>query len=72
MKILWKKAWLKATTWLVAEILLSLIGLDNLADYSEYLFERTMKLDDAHPKMTAIAPVGYPDAIVPRDLELSI
>ena len=71
MKILWKKTWLKATTWLVAEILLSLIGLDNLADYSEYLFEKTMKLDNGHPKMTAIAPAGYPDAVVPLNFEVS-
>ena len=26
--------------WLVAEVLLNIYGLDNLADYSEYLFER--------------------------------
>ena len=26
--------------WLVAEVLLNAYGLDNLADYSEYLFER--------------------------------
>lgn len=35
-----KKLWLKGTVWLVAEILLSLIGLDHLADYSEFLFDR--------------------------------
>ncbi|MGK7913623.1 MAG: hypothetical protein AB4050_19385 [Synechococcus sp.] len=26
--------------WLVAEVLLNFYGLDNLADYSEYVFER--------------------------------
>lgn len=29
----------KVTLWLAAEVLLTLIGLDNLADYSEFLFD---------------------------------
>ena len=62
MKILWKKAWLKATTWLLAEILLSLMGLDHLADYSEYLFEKTVIADSLASKMTAIASSDYPHA----------
>ncbi len=60
MKILWKKAWLKATTWLVAEILLSLLGMDHLADYSEYLFEKMVTANNLTPKIAAIAPAGYP------------
>ena len=62
MKILWKKAWLKATTWLLAEVLLSLLGLDHLADYSEYLFERTVAADNLTPKIVAIASSDYPHA----------
>jgi hypothetical protein len=29
----------KVITWLVAEIILNAVGLDNLADYSEFVFE---------------------------------
>ncbi|WP_421658951.1 hypothetical protein [Leptothermofonsia sp. ETS-13] len=32
----------KATIWLAAEILLTVVGLDNLADYSEFIFEREL------------------------------
>ena len=40
MKIPWQKLFIKTTVWLAAEILLNLIGLDNLADYSEFIFEQ--------------------------------
>lgn len=36
-----KNTLLKVIAWVVAEILLNLIGLDDLADYSEFIFERT-------------------------------
>ncbi len=38
MEIYWRKLLSRIGIWLAAEILLSLIGLDNLADYSEYVF----------------------------------
>ncbi|WP_339366830.1 hypothetical protein [Gloeocapsa sp. PCC 7428] len=37
MAINWKKILLKTTLWLGTEILLNLVGLDNLADYSEFI-----------------------------------
>ncbi|WP_339375399.1 hypothetical protein [Chroogloeocystis siderophila] len=37
MAINWKKMLLKTTFWLGTEILLNLVGLDNLADYSEFI-----------------------------------
>jgi hypothetical protein len=40
MKMQWQKVLVKTTIWLAAEILLSLLGLDDLADYSEFIFER--------------------------------
>ena len=40
MKIRWKTLLIKTLIWLVAEILLSFIGMDNLADYSEFVFDR--------------------------------
>ncbi|HEY9727646.1 MAG TPA: hypothetical protein V6D50_14440 [Chroococcales cyanobacterium] len=39
MKVQWKKVFVKTTIWLVTEIVLNLVGLDNLADYSEFIFE---------------------------------
>lgn len=35
----WKKSVLKVTVWIAAEIVLNLIGIDDLADYSEFIFE---------------------------------
>ncbi len=39
MKLEWKKLFVKTTIWLAAEIILNLLGLDTLADYSEFLYE---------------------------------
>ncbi len=38
--VYWQKLLALAIVWLATEILLTLIGLDNLADYSEFVFER--------------------------------
>jgi hypothetical protein len=35
-----QQVFVKTIFWLTAEIFLNLVGLDDLADYSEYLFER--------------------------------
>lgn len=35
-----KKMLARIIIWIVAEILLNLLGLDNIADYSEFVFER--------------------------------
>ncbi|UBF27897.1 hypothetical protein K9N68_08370 [Kovacikia minuta CCNUW1] len=40
MKGYWKSAFVKTTIWLAAEVLLTVVGLDNLADYSEFVFAR--------------------------------
>ncbi|PSB14957.1 hypothetical protein C7B76_14855 [filamentous cyanobacterium CCP2] len=34
-----KGVWVKVITWIFAEVILNLVGLDNLADYSEYIFD---------------------------------
>lgn len=47
MKVPEKKLLFKITVWLVAEILLNASGLDNLADYSEFIFERRMGRRDS-------------------------
>ncbi|MEW6497162.1 MAG: hypothetical protein AB1589_32365 [Cyanobacteriota bacterium] len=39
MQTQWQKIFVKITFWLIVEIVLNLLGLDNLADYSEFVFE---------------------------------
>ncbi|HEY9726607.1 MAG TPA: hypothetical protein V6D50_09185 [Chroococcales cyanobacterium] len=39
MNTQWQKILVKITFWLILEILLNLLGLDSLADYSEFVFE---------------------------------
>jgi hypothetical protein len=36
MQVKWGKMAAKVTIWLAAEVLLGLVGLDNLADYGEF------------------------------------
>ncbi len=40
MRVRWRKLITQILIWLLAELLLNFIGLDDLADYSEFLFER--------------------------------
>ncbi|HEY9673649.1 MAG TPA: hypothetical protein V6D11_19570 [Waterburya sp.] len=40
MKLQWRKLLVKTTVWIAAEIILNLLGLDNLADYSEFIYEQ--------------------------------
>jgi putative membrane protein len=42
MRVKWRKLIVKTAIWLVAEILLNLLGMDNLADYSEFVFEKDL------------------------------
>jgi hypothetical protein len=35
-----QKIWTRILMWLMAEILLNWVGFDNLADYSEFIFEK--------------------------------
>lgn len=35
-----KQVLIKTVAWFVAEVVLNLAGLDNLADYSEFVFEQ--------------------------------
>ncbi len=44
MKLKWKKLLTRMTLWLLVEVSLNLLGLDDLADYSEFIFERNLAL----------------------------
>ncbi len=60
MQLKWKTFVFKTMFWMMGEILLNLLGLDNVADYSEFLFgqelellkknNRTVKLSSLKPK----------------------
>ncbi|MGB5637070.1 MAG: hypothetical protein WBM86_30400 [Waterburya sp.] len=39
MKVKWSQLLIKTIFWLSAEIYLTVIGLDNLADYGEFVFQ---------------------------------
>ncbi len=39
MNVLWKQLLVKSVVWLFAEALLNFLGLDSIADYSEFIFE---------------------------------
>ncbi len=40
MKVRWNLLILRLGTWLILEIALNFVGLDDFADYSEFIFER--------------------------------
>ena len=40
MDIRWKLGVCRFFVWLAAEIVLSMLGIDDLADYSEFVFEK--------------------------------
>lgn len=39
MNIRWQKLLVKISFWLATEIILNLVGIDDLADYSEFVYE---------------------------------
>jgi hypothetical protein len=39
-QIHWKTLSIGTIFWLITEVVLNTVGLDNLADYSEFVFER--------------------------------
>jgi hypothetical protein len=60
MKMPWKKVWVKAAIWLVTEIILNLLGLDNLADYSEFIFDQEVTIATSQPRITGRSSVSPP------------
>lgn len=52
MKTQRKAIVVKVMTWLFAEVILNLVGLDNLADYSEFLFEHELGITASQPAIT--------------------
>lgn len=64
MNINCQKLFNKTVFWLIAEIWLNLIGIDDLADYSEFVFQqeldqekknhRTVRISEIHPNFCDI------------------
>jgi hypothetical protein len=48
-----KQLLIKTAVWFVAEVVLNLAGLDNLADYSEFVFEPHADPTIGHPTIIA-------------------
>jgi hypothetical protein len=46
MQATWKNLVIKLTIWLMTEIFLTFLGLDNLADYSEFMFTKEVAFDN--------------------------
>lgn len=42
MQVRWKKLLLQTLIWVATEALLTVAGLDDLADYSEFLFDKNI------------------------------
>lgn len=63
MKIHWKTALLKLIVWIAAEVVLNLLGLDSLADYSEFLHDQ---------EAIGLSQLHQPAIVMPTTTSLSL
>ncbi len=54
MKISWKILFTKTLFWLTTEISLTLMGIDDLADYGEFIFEKPWYFNATLPMSSLI------------------
>jgi hypothetical protein len=59
MNIQWKKLLIRATVWSVAELFLAFMGLDDLADYNEYVFQSHASIQQSTMELTQ----SFPDLV---------
>jgi hypothetical protein len=52
----WQKACFKVTTWILSEIVLNMLGLDDLADYSEFIFDPEVIISQYHSVILVAPP----------------
>lgn len=52
MQVQWDKLIVKLAVWLAMEVILSVIGLDDLADYGEYIFRRSDVMLDGYNRVS--------------------
>ncbi len=63
-KTIWRKVVYKTGVWLAAEIWLNLIGLDNIADYSEFIFAQDSELNKKNRRTVKV--IEYPPQFCPQ------
>ena len=61
---IWKQVVYKTGIWLAAEIWLNLIGLDNIADYSEFIFAQDVTLNKKNRRTVKV--IEYPPQFCPQ------
>lgn len=55
MRVYWKRFFGKTGLWLATEVWLNLLGLDNLADYGEFVFARELELYKKNHRTVKVA-----------------
>jgi hypothetical protein len=50
-----KRLLAKAALWVATEVLLNCTGLDNMADYSEFIFDGGLHVQRANPSIVLVA-----------------
>ena len=60
MELKWKILFKKTLVWIVAEIILNCLGVDTLADYSEFVFDTNtlVHLNHYGRKQTSLIALG--------------
>ncbi|KKD39802.1 MAG: hypothetical protein WAN66_07280 [Limnoraphis robusta] len=60
MEIRWKKFFIKTGIWVATEVWLNVLGLDNLADYSEFLVDQELEKELALKNHRTIKISNFP------------
>lgn len=55
MKIRWIKFYTTVGFWLFCELWLNFVGIDDLADYSEFLFDHDFELNQKNSQLTNVS-----------------
>jgi hypothetical protein len=59
MKLRWKTLFVQVAIWAVSEVALTCVGVDDLADYSEFILDRKQALIEAISKSTPSATAPF-------------
>ncbi|MEO0456567.1 MAG: hypothetical protein AAF152_08290 [Cyanobacteria bacterium P01_A01_bin.114] len=57
MQVQWSKLFLRTGVWLCAEIALTFLGLDDLADYGEFVFQNRSEISAPKASMSFVSLV---------------
>ena len=63
-KKMWTKVAYKTGVWLAVEIWLNMIGLDNIADYSEFIFAQDLEINKKNRRTVKVTE--YPPQFCPK------